>query len=214
MTIQTKEEALQLLEKYKGYLIALGRCEAYDIARALGAVHNRLVREQMDHKGLLPVDPESDERWMGAIAPGKQLFEETGRLIPVVEASPKTVGGGGGGRPIKEWRLRGDAIPPDPPPPWQGYMPPAIPSTTISTEVTYIALDEIERLRKLGQLARFLIQAEKDGRSDAVQSLLQQIRELARETGSCGAELRKLMVWALWTNRHSKQRKPRKNQGK
>jgi hypothetical protein len=100
----TWEEAKDLLEEYRSYLIARGRYEAVKIALRDGTVHSRQVRAVMDAAGLLHSD--LDERWMGVVFSYPEYFEYTGERVEVEEASPRSRGGGGGGRPVRLWRLK------------------------------------------------------------------------------------------------------------
>lgn len=109
----TWEEAKPLLEEYRGYLIERGRYEAVKIALRDGTVHARQVRKVMKEAGLL--HPDLDERWMGVVFSKKTLFKWTKRYLEVDQASPRSRGGGGGGRPIRVWELqKGVVLPPEP----------------------------------------------------------------------------------------------------
>lgn len=203
MTIQTTAEAIAILEKYRPHLIALGRHVAYHYALVYGTVHNRQVRDQMVAMDRMP---KGDERWMGAIYHASKVFESTGKKQEVYEASPRTRGGGGGGRPIVIWRLKPDAPVPPRPPQWQGYRPTYFPDE-IDAEVVRKALLEMEASFNLAQAMRSLAKARVTGKGPEIVRFVEQVNDLRPETGKYVAEVREFGLWAAWKARNAKKRK-------
>jgi hypothetical protein len=203
MTIQTTAEAIAILEKYRPHLVALGRYVAYHIALRNGTVHNRQVRDEMVAMDRMP---KGDERWMGAIYHAPKVFESTGRKQEVYEASPRTRGGGGGGRPIVIWRLKPGAPAPPRPSHWQGYRPTYFPDE-IDAEVVRKALIEMEASFNLSQAVRGVLAAREAGNTVEEQAQSRRIHDLAPKTGLYIDEVREYGLWAAWKARNSKKRK-------
>lgn len=203
MTIQSTAEAIAILEKYRPHLIAIGRNVAYHIALQNGTVHNRQVRAAMVAMDRMP---KGDERWMGAIYHARKVFESTGRKQEVYEASPRTRGGGGGGRPIVIWRLKPNAPVPPMPPSWQGYRPTYFPDE-IDAEVVRKALLEMEASFNLAQTMRSLEVARSTNNGSEIVRLVERINDLRPKTGKYVAEVREFGLWAAWKARNAKKRK-------
>ena len=151
----TWEEAKPLLEEYRGYLIERGRYEAVKIALRDGTVHARQVRRVMKKAGLL--HPDLDERWMGVVFTKKSLFEWTGEYLEVEQASPRSRGGGGGGRPIRVWRLQsGVTLPPEPKNvPKPGLLSEVLGPPKPDRKVFKSAMDDLRRMAKTAKKAGF-----------------------------------------------------------
>src|SRR6266508_1053015 len=65
---RSREEAIDLLIRYRRILIAYARHVAIQIARSTGTVHSRLVRATLAEKEL--VRPELGDCWLGAVFNG------------------------------------------------------------------------------------------------------------------------------------------------
>jgi hypothetical protein len=145
------DEAKNLLETYRGYLLARARYEAVQIALRDSDVHIRQVRTVMSRAGLLHRD--LDERWMGAVFPGG-LFEPTGEWALAGDASPRTrPGGGGSGMPrrIRLWRIKSGVTLPSSPESVE--KPPSLPERrTLAVpppETLRAGLDEMRKLHTM-----------------------------------------------------------------
>jgi len=204
MTIQTKAEAIEILERYYAHIIALGRYEATQIALAEGTIHSRRLRARLKEIDRLPI---GDERWMGAIFSAK-VFEYTGRMLEVEEASPRTRGGGGGGRPIRIWRLRAGEPLPQRPATWQGQRPLGFPDK-IDPVTLKLALDELREIFDLAQLVREHVDAKRrqlilgqEGPTEAdIASLEKKVENRATYTGNHVMELTQVGLWLAWKTR-------------
>lgn len=175
----TWEEAKSLLEEYRAYLIERGRYEAVRLAVANGTVNARQVRKVMKAAGLL--HPDLDERWMGVVFSSKKLFDWTGEYIEVDEASPRSRGGGGGGRPIRVWRLQPDVTalrwPRDVPRP--GLLEEALGPSQPTRDEFRDALSDIRVMQQTASAAGF-----KHKNKSAGIKLARWMRYMAEEGGS------------------------------
>lgn len=88
---------MDVLKKYRSYLIAMGRFAAGDIALRQGTVHSREVRQTLDDAGLL--DPVCGDFWLGAVFRGS-YFEWTGVWHTYTDSGRNIHE-----RTIKVWRL-------------------------------------------------------------------------------------------------------------
>lgn len=119
MTVASKQQAMDLFDKYRKYLVERARYEAVQLIVTNGVTNSRMVRFKMVALHLM--HPNLDERWLGAVFSCK-LFEWTGKMVSVHDASPRTRSSGGGGRAIREWKLRPGGTMPQLPT-WIGSIP-------------------------------------------------------------------------------------------
>lgn len=97
------QEAMECLAKAQGSLIERAREEAVCIARQVGEVHSRAVRERLEQLGL--VDPSSRDHWLGAVFRDER-FRWSGRYYSYSDRRKNVHE-----RTIKIWVLKGEVKP-------------------------------------------------------------------------------------------------------
>jgi len=121
----TTDVAMELLKRYRGYLIEVGRYEAWLICKQNGDVRSRQVRDRMSALGLL--HPEIGEHWLGSIFHKSSCFEPTGKTYNPPQNASRNYHGGAVQR---VWKLR-DVNTFMEQPRWYGAPPPGIRARTI-----------------------------------------------------------------------------------
>ncbi len=99
---QTKEEAMELLKKYRKSLIARGRALAILICEKEGTVHTRRIYSEMKKEIL---DSGVGSYWLGCLFTKKE-FEWTGNWHNSERAISEETENYHGGNGIKVWRLK------------------------------------------------------------------------------------------------------------
>lgn len=121
MTTRSTEEAMDVLNSYRKYLIEYGRYVATLICQEQGAVHSRDVRQALAGLGLLD-DPNLNDYWLGAVF-NKSLFRWTGGFHVYSDPARNIHE-----RTIKLWNLPpGEPGYTKKPDPWSGAPEPARP---------------------------------------------------------------------------------------
>lgn len=98
---QSKEEALDLLRKYRRELITKGRAIARRICAEEGTVHSRRVFAEMESE-INSKGVDVGNYWLGAIF-GSTEFQWTGEWYNVPQHTPTNNHGGNG---VRIWMLR------------------------------------------------------------------------------------------------------------
>jgi hypothetical protein len=80
MTTQSTEEAMQVLKRWRGYLIAMGRVCAVELCREFGTTNSRQVTDEMERRGLLE-GYVGGYYWVGAVFNKSDLFVATGEHV-------------------------------------------------------------------------------------------------------------------------------------
>jgi hypothetical protein len=99
---RSKDEAIDLLIRYRRILIAYARHIAIQIARSKGTVHSRLVRAALAEKGL--VRPQLGDCWLGAVFNGGP-FVWTGALHEYEDRERNIHK-----KTVRVWRLSSDEL--------------------------------------------------------------------------------------------------------
>jgi hypothetical protein len=121
MVTKSTDEAMDLLERFKKRRIEWGRYIGAVLASRHGKTNGRLVRDEMERRGLLLSG--GNEHWLGAIFRKRSLFRPTDQGYVIPDGQPPEDRNIHDWRPVKEWELQPGAKIPPQPLPWTEEMP-------------------------------------------------------------------------------------------